>query len=124
MYARKVVKRGKKSVETDLAQVREELGMAEEKSGVCTVSNEIKIANVFGPYTSLMTGINLTFPTDVENFEREAARYHDRITAAIMSFQNSVLERVGVEKVWHGQKPPTTPDAKPAAKKRVPRKSR
>lgn len=114
--------------------------MCADNVGSCRVFNEIKVANVFGQYTSLLTGISVDFPCDPENFEEEALRYHARITNAIQNFQNRTLEAVHVSKdkgkLWHDPKSPTpggktvgvrkSPAKKsagaPAAKKRVPRK--
>jgi hypothetical protein len=107
--------------------------MCEDSDGKCTVHNEIKVANVFGQFTSLLTGISLTFPCDPENFEREALGYQDRVVETIQAFQNRILERVGVKKVWHGDEPPEMPSSgsgkkkagkkkAPAARKRTPRK--
>lgn len=138
LKADKVVQRGRKRVATTLLMEREEIGMHEEQEGSCTVANSIKVANVFGQYTSLETHISVSFPCDTDNFESEAIRFQDRITAAIQAFQNRVLERVGVDKIWHGNEPPVLPSEKStqgknprkkvakkkasSAKKRTPRK--
>jgi hypothetical protein len=138
MTATKVETFGKTERRTELLHEREEIGMCQDANGHCTVFNEIKIANVFGQYTSLLTGISVTFPCDPNNFEEEAKGYHSRITRTIQSFQNRTLEAVGKEKVWHG-KGGAVPagetksvkkavkkkksGSKAVARKRVPRKS-
>ncbi len=138
MTATKVETFGKTERRTELLHEREELGMCADKAGNCTVLNEIKIANVFGKYTSLLTGIHITFPCDPENFEEDSLRFHARTTKAIQGFQNRTLEAVGKDKVWHGTTPPATGKkssglkigakksviGKPAARKRIPRKKR
>lgn len=136
MTATKVVTHGRSEKRTVLLHEREELGMVENAKGHCTVFNEIKIANVFGQYTSLLTGISVTFPCDPEVFEEEALQYHARITKSIQNFQNRTLEAVGQDKIWHGKTPPSGETASlkrttkkpagkkkaPAARKRVPKK--
>lgn len=133
MTATKVETFGKSEKRTELLHEREELGMCADKLGRCRVFNEIKIANVFGQYTSLLTGISVDFPCDPKTFEEEALKYHARITSAIQGFQNRTLEAVGKDKMWHGAKPPAAGEkvsvrgpisGKPpvAAKKRRPRK--
>lgn len=138
MTATKVEKFGKSERRTELLRERKELGMCADKAGHCTLLNEIKIANVFGQFTSLLTGIHLTFPCDPENFEDEALQFHARTTKAIQQFQNRTLDAVGKDKVWHGATPPKSvgvrgkSDGKAAkkkssgkgvaARKRVPRK--
>jgi hypothetical protein len=139
MTATKVEQFGKTERRTQLLHEREVIGMA-DGDGKCRVNNEIKIANVFGQFTSLLTGISIEFPCDPENFEEEALQYHARTTKAIQGFQNRTLEAVGKDKVWHGKTPPkpsgkkasvrkpgkkeaaATKKSAPAARKRVPRK--
>ncbi len=108
MTATKVQTYGKTEKRTELLHEREELGMCAESTGKCRVFNEIKIANVFGQYTSLLTGISVEFPCDPEAFEEEALKYHARVTKAIQGFQNRTLAAVGKDKVWHGGSPPPT----------------
>jgi hypothetical protein len=142
MTATKVQTHGKSEKRTVLLHEREEIGMVENAEGHCTVFNEIKIANVFGQYTSLLTGISVTFPCNPDVFEEEALQFHGRTTKAIMDFQNRTLEAVGKEKMWHGKIPAPAKGsgkkvgvktssgkggaakkkAAPAARKRVPRK--
>ena len=131
MTATKVENFGKTQRRTVLLREREEIGMSADEKGKCRVFNEIKIANCFGDYTSLLTGISIEFPCDPENFEEEALRFHAKTTRAIQGFQNRTLEAVGKDKVWHGKTPPTASDKKavsvgakgaPAARKCVPRK--
>jgi len=150
MTATKVETFGKTERHTIILREREELGMCADSAGKCTVFNNIKIANCFGQYTSLQTGISLEFPCDPETFEEESDRYHARISKAIMTFQNKTLEAVGQDKMWHGTPPASTStivkkahkksagrrpavrlsptpkressDSKPVAIKRVPRK--
>jgi len=116
MTATKVEKFGKTERHTLILHEREELGMCADSAGKCTVSNHIKIANCFGQYTSLQTGISLEFPCDPETFEDESARYHARVSRAIMTFQNKTLEAVGQDKMWHGTQPTVTSDTPKSTK--------
>jgi hypothetical protein len=127
MTATKVETFGKAERRTQLLHEREVIGMA-DGDGKCRVVNEIKIANCFGQFTSLLTGITIEFPCDPENFEEEALQYHARTTKAIQGFQNRTLEAVGKDKVWHGKTPPkpsgkTASVRKPAKKKAAAKKS-
>ena len=63
-----------------------------------------KLNDVFGPYTSLGVSIHLTFPGDVENFEKEIDKFTRRADAKIKTVMNEVAAQSGAELPWGGKK--------------------
>lgn len=85
--------------EETLLDQTEVIGMTAgtERAGIW---NEIKLANVFGRFTSLNTGIELMVPIDLNRFEESLVPYQERIIQAIQKLQNHILEAAGAPKVW------------------------
>ena len=102
---------GSRSLIAELAS--ESLGEIEDPIGEVTFGNSITIAKVFGDYTSLQTSIFIKMPIPdpkaqaaiLETFDKVLEPFNTKILHTIQRFQNEVLERVGVEKIWGAQKP-------------------
>jgi hypothetical protein len=107
------VKKDRDGSKTTIAELSEDLGEIDDAEGEVTFGNSITMAGVFGDYTSLQTSIYIKMPiadlaaqaTILKTFDKVLEPFNERILHTIQRFQNDVLERVGVAKIWGAKKP-------------------
>lgn len=96
-----------------IAEFSGDLGEIVDAGAEVTFGNAVKIANVFGEYTSLQTSIFIKMPVadakvqDVvlRNLHSVLEPFNAKILHSIQTFQNQILEKVGADKIWGGKKP-------------------
>lgn len=109
----KAVKKERDGSKSTIAELHQDLAEIEDAEGEVTFGNSITMAGVFGDYTSLQTSIFIKMPIAdpaaqqqiLDSFDKVLEPFNAKILHTIQRFQNDVLERVGVDKIWGAKKP-------------------
>lgn len=98
---------------TVIAEFEKDLGEIVDADAEVTFGNSVTIAGVFGEFTSLQTSIFVKMPAAntkvqgvvLKHLDNVLAPFNAKILHSIQTFQNQILEKVGVDKIWGGKKP-------------------